>query len=191
MGSISNINADLLLAATSCISNEETRYYLRGVFVEKARGGGLLYTATDGHRLFHAHDAGAVMDDGENCIISFAKPITQSAWFKTKVLQWDGKVLSNLTGELLMAAHPIDGVFPRYKSLIPTQVNNETAHFNYDYLAGFQSMSKRANLGLMRLHHNGGDPAVISFSDSPHVVSVVMPLRVGERDIPILPAVQE
>ena len=44
------INARALKAAAMCASSEETRYYLKGVFVETAAAG-VTMTATDGHRL--------------------------------------------------------------------------------------------------------------------------------------------
>lgn len=52
-------NADLFRIAYSCVSTEETRYYLNGVHLEPHPCGGAFMVATDGHRLIVVHDESA------------------------------------------------------------------------------------------------------------------------------------
>jgi DNA polymerase III sliding clamp (beta) subunit (PCNA family) len=50
------VNADLFRIVYSCVSTEETRYYLNGVHVEPHPVKGAILVATDGHRMLIAHD---------------------------------------------------------------------------------------------------------------------------------------
>ena len=56
------IDTSLLLAASTCISNEETRYYLNGVFVKPHPEKGVILAATDGHILACMYDEWGSMD---------------------------------------------------------------------------------------------------------------------------------
>lgn len=51
-------------------SHEETRYYLNGLNMEPHPEGGVIVTATDGHRLFTVHDPAAEL--AEPCILQFS-----------------------------------------------------------------------------------------------------------------------
>lgn len=172
---ISNINPALFIAAARFVSTEETRYYLRGVFVQRADGGGLLYTSMDGHRMFHVYDATAEMV-GDVRIIGISKPKFPAAWLKSDHLTWDDGVLSSDDKTLLLPAAEIDGTFPDYTRIIPSTTSGEAAHFDYTYLADFQDAAKKCGLGKMFVHHNGESPSLVTFSEAP-VIAVCMPLR--------------
>ena len=51
-----NLDADLFMRVRRAIGAEETRYYLTGVYVEPAPGGGALMVATDGRVMLVARD---------------------------------------------------------------------------------------------------------------------------------------
>ena len=51
-----NLDADLFMRVRRAIGTEETRYYLTGVHVEPAPGGGALMVATDGRVMLVARD---------------------------------------------------------------------------------------------------------------------------------------
>lgn len=51
-----DIDVNLFRAASLCASKEETRYYLMGVYVQPHPVKGAVIVATDGHRMFVAHD---------------------------------------------------------------------------------------------------------------------------------------
>lgn len=53
------VSADLFRRAQMAVSKEETRYYLNGVHVSPAAGGGAVLTATDGTMLISMHDPDA------------------------------------------------------------------------------------------------------------------------------------
>jgi len=50
------VRADLFLRALSGVSDEDTRYYLNGVFVQPCGDGGAIMTATNGHWLISVQD---------------------------------------------------------------------------------------------------------------------------------------
>lgn len=188
---ITNMNPALFLAAARFASTEETRYYLRGVYVQRAATGGLLYTATCGHRLMHIHDCDAEME-GEARIIGITKPKFPAAWFKVSFLLWENGVLSSDDSTLLMPAPEIDGTFPDYTRIIPATTNGELAHFNYAYLAEYADAANKSGFGAMFVHHNGGNPALVTFQYS-HAIAVIMPLRadVIRSERPDLPCAAE
>ena len=55
-----NLDADLFMRVRRAIGAEETRYYLTGVHVEPAPGGGALMVATDGRVMLVARDPNGV-----------------------------------------------------------------------------------------------------------------------------------
>jgi len=66
-------SANLFRIAYQCASNESTRYYLNGVFVEPAKHGrpGVTMTTTDGHRLISIYDESGKTD--QSAIISLRR----------------------------------------------------------------------------------------------------------------------
>lgn len=55
--SLAIVRPFIMQALQNIMSNEETRYYLRGVLIEPHKNGGIVLTATDGHVLVTMHDA--------------------------------------------------------------------------------------------------------------------------------------
>lgn len=51
-----NLDADLFMRVRRAVGAEDTRYYLTGVYVEPATGGGALMVATDGSAMLVARD---------------------------------------------------------------------------------------------------------------------------------------
>lgn len=182
MTTIENIDPDLFLLAAHFVSSEETRYYLRGVFVERAVGGGALYTATDGHRLFHAYDAKAIVT-GDNAIVGIAKPKFPAGWYKADFLSWDGSLLQSSHGDV-MSADRVEGEFPAYQHIIPDRAPEaETVSaYNWKYLADIEAAAKRSGLHGMRVNQDGHNVALITFADDAPCYGLVMPMRVRDID---------
>lgn len=57
------VSADLFRRAMSCVSTEETRYYLNGVHIEPHPEKGAVLVSTDGHRLICLHDPKAIIEN--------------------------------------------------------------------------------------------------------------------------------
>lgn len=113
-----------LNSVSHAVSSEETRYYLNGVLMEH-RGGQLLFTATDGHRLAHI----AVTASGHE--LAPFEPVIVPRWalaplVKLAGLGTDPVVLSigqsmmQLTaGRDAFRVKLVDGTFPDYGRVIP------------------------------------------------------------------------
>ena len=180
------LNVDFLKAALLFSSNEETRYYLKGVHLLR-RGDHLRITATDGHRLFCAMQTLDEPGDSFDIILprdGLKKALTglhRNIGFLGLDLEWDGdRVKRAVLNDLGMA--PIDGTFPDISRVVPdaNSVPGEVAAFNPLYLADIGKAAKilAGNVNAFHLGHNGGSPALVSFDAAAGAAfAVVMPYR--------------
>jgi hypothetical protein len=180
------LNVDFLKAALLFASDEETRYYLKGVHLLR-RADHLRITATDGHRLFCAMQtltmAGADFDvilprDGLKKALT---GLQRTIEFLGLDLEWDGdRVKRAVLNDLGMS--PIDGTFPTIERVVPdaNSISGEVAAFNPLYLSDIGKAAKIlcGNVNAFHLGHNGGSPALVSFDAAAGpAFAVVMPYR--------------
>jgi hypothetical protein len=180
------LNVSFLKAALLFASDEETRYYLRGVHLLR-RANHLRITATDGHRLFCAMQTLDEPGDGFDIILprdGLKKALTglhRATEFLGLDLEWDGdRVKRAVLNDLAMA--PIDGTFPTIERVVPdaNSISGEVAAFNPLYLADIGKASKIlcGNVNAFHLGHNGTSPALVSFDAAAGAAfAVVMPYR--------------
>lgn len=135
--------ADLLHALATCehaASTEETRYYLNGVFVEwipdgrEGETGGLVFTATDGHRLahvaaripfprlWHYHprrgSCGVILPRvAIKHMISALKAKTCPPTVRLALTDTRARLIA---GNVSIMSKLIDGTFPDYRRVMPT-----------------------------------------------------------------------
>lgn len=145
-------NANLFRLAFSCASNEETYYYLRGVFVEPHAQGGVTLTATDGHRLICIRDEGGQAD--ESAIINLGDALKQCKPKRDErrdVVIHTGSndahvMLTVVDNEGTTADAPlamaysvrVDGSYPAYRQVVPQAFTSEGAPaFHGRYVAAF------------------------------------------------------
>jgi len=173
------IDIATLKAVNLAASNEETRYYLKGVFVQ-VRAHTVTYVATDGHRLLHAKQ-----DSSEENTLC-GDWIIPRDWIKA---QKPGKyetcasmtvnadnTLLQFTGTITgMTAH-VDGKFPDYARVIPVECSGELAQYDGMQLGVFEKFAKLMSISAPTLHHNGAGPGVLAFG-AQGIVGVVMPVR--------------
>lgn len=144
-------NANLFRIAFSCASNEEARYYLRGVFVEPHHEKGVTLSATNGHKLISIHDESGSAD--ESAIINLGDALKQckaKRGFVRQVAIGTGENEATIyeAREHERAAEMefqrvaiatdvrIDGSFPDYRRVIPRAFNNSMAPaFASQYIA--------------------------------------------------------
>lgn len=123
---ISAIELHRLLADTiPCISTEETRYYLHGIYVHAKEDGLLRAVATDGHRLALRRS-----DTAFPATLNGILP-SRTAHILHRVLRADGNATISLigtglkqvaapdTGDWRIGFNLIDGNFPDYTRIIP------------------------------------------------------------------------
>jgi hypothetical protein len=197
-------DAGLFLAACTCVSSEETRRYLQGVFVtpapDPATGRGVLMVATDGHRMALVYDAEGIIDRGR--IIKLDpkhKALKAGRGEAGRVLHIDGlnkggsavaRVLlgfdSDCTQVDVVTVSEIDGDFPDWTRVLPEAPTEGIAmhagnSFNPEYLAGFGKAFKALTghrIGSFSIAQPAaGAPAWIWNDTTPHVRFVCMPMR--------------
>lgn len=180
------INVNFLKAALLFASDEETRYYLKGVHLLR-RGDHLRITATDGHRLFCAMQA--LDEPGDNFDIILPRDglkkaltgVNRNCEVLALDLERDGdRIKRAVLNDLGMA--PIDGTFPDISRVVPdaNAIGGKTAAFNPLYLADIGKAAKilTGNVNGFHLGHNGGSPALVSFDAAAgNAFAVVMPYR--------------
>lgn len=162
------IPTDLLKAAAVCASTDQHRYYLNGVFVDPH---GYL-VSTDGHRLFcaqidldTAHPVGTIIPND-----AIKKALTG---FKDVIIT----LTPNRLGDTLYT--PVDGTFPDWRRVVPTDVSGAIAQFDPAYVGDFGKVAKILGdkKGAPRIWHNGDSPAGIEFTRE-GCFGVLMPMRV-------------
>lgn len=113
--------AALVAPCAFAISTEETRYYLNGVFLHNP-GSALVAVATDGHRLSR-HTAPAVGDLPpvilpRKLVSILPKGTVRVSLSGTKVRV---QTANGADGDTVITSKLIDGTFPDYQRVIPTQ----------------------------------------------------------------------
>lgn len=199
-----NVPAEFIAAALQAVSKEETRYYLRGVFLD-ARG---FIAATNGHIAFAARCTDAIkLQDvqperlaGTDALAGVIVPLDAllqagKAAGKPKglfyVFERDAAGLWwILYGNARVHFTPVDGSFPDWTRVVPETPETETAaHYQPQYVAAMGAMAKALRDGkkdsacMFHIHQAGEGPALVTFpnedSTAPRTdcCAVIMPMR--------------
>jgi hypothetical protein len=195
-----SIEAGFMGAAMCAVSKEETRYYLKGVFID---GRGFI-AATDGHMAFAArcNDAFKLNDvrpahrDVLAGVIVPADAILQAGKVagRTKGLCYvverdDNGLWWLLYGNARIHFEPVDGSFPDWTRIVPQAPDAlVAAHYQPQYIGKIGDMAKALHDGkkdyasAFKLHQNGLNPALVTFaSDGGGILTnccaVLMPMR--------------
>jgi DNA polymerase III sliding clamp (beta) subunit (PCNA family) len=183
------IPVDMLKAALLSVSKEQTRYYLGGVLMQR-REGILRMVSTDGHRMF----VGAInLDDGLQSDFDAILPTADVKKALTGLTRKDDFVQMDLDiakGDVESVKlngvefRPIDGTFPTYDRIVPTQTSGVAADFDPRYYADLGKAAKllSGSETAMTIAQNGNDPAIISFTTRKDCFVVLMPRRADKAD---------
>lgn len=125
--------ASLFSRTAFAMSTEETRYYLNGVYIHNDETGALIAVSTDGHRL------AKMVSPTDAIVSSVIVPRKAVAEFK-KLVDGDVTIETSATkirvtcGNMVFVSKVIDGTFPDYRRVIPTDnnrvVNVDAKDFN-------------------------------------------------------------
>jgi DNA polymerase-3 subunit beta len=167
----------VLKAALICASTEQARYYLCGVYVDPK---GFL-VSTDGHRAFVGKiDLTGIpaFDGWIICRDALKRALTG---YKADTIT----IAPDRVGNSL--CQPIDGTYPDWRRVVPSDLNGVTAQFNPTYVAdlgkiGVILRGKRRNSLDAHIHHNGEGPAAITFPEIDDCFAVLMPIRAHHSD---------
>ena len=200
------VPAAFIDAALCAVSKEETRYYLKGVFLD-ARG---FIAATNGHIAFAARcaEAAKLADVAFDLPGSLPGIIVPEAALKTVAkgksadvtIERDANGLWWLArGALRTHFAPVDGSFPDWTRIIPEAPETETAaHYQPQYVQATGAMAvalrdgKKGNASLYHIHQSGDSPALVTFprpvasvKDTPGAradcCAVLMPMRATDH----------
>ena len=207
------VNARALKSAAMCASSEETRYYLKGVFVETSPAGVTL-TATDGHRLAVLNHARHGDDVTPICAPAVIVPLHMIDKLKIGKRAPDYAALTIDAGVnpakltlsydgLSIVADAVDGTYPNARAVVRGAFTphkddaGKLAHFNPAYVAAFGKMKELLTGNkpqVLQIHHNGPSPAVVDFMGVPETddglrgFGVLMPCRAPENVLDALTA---
>jgi hypothetical protein len=174
-----DIPADILRAALVCVSTEETRYYLNGVYVDPK---GFL-VSTDGHRAF----VGKFSLEGVPAFDGWIMPRDAVKRALTGYKADTITIAPDRVGPVMCA--PIDGTFPDWRRIVPSgdAVSGVPAQFNPAYVADMGKIGdilrgKRKNSLPAHFHHTGECPTPVTFPEIDHAFAVLMPIRAHHTD---------
>jgi DNA polymerase-3 subunit beta len=173
------ISTDLLKAALVCASSEETRYYLRGVYLTTS---GHLVT-TDGHRMFVARLAERPTAD---VIVPYDAVTAALKMVGARCKEIEIDLATNRIGQIQFT--PVDGTFPDWRRVVPTgdetpstkpELNDgpERAHFNHAYIGDFAKIGKLLGGASMLHPRSASHPALVTFGERADCFGVIMPVR--------------
>ena len=173
------IPTDLLKAALFCASNEESRYYLRGVHFSTS---GHMVT-TDGHRMFVAR---LNEQPAANVIVPIddVKAALKLAGARAQEIEID--LAANKIGQI--SFQPVDGTFPDWRRVVPTGEENpsskpelndgpENVHFNHAYIGDLAKMGKTLDGASMLHPRSASHPCLVTFGERADCFAVLMPMR--------------
>jgi hypothetical protein len=169
------IPTDILKAALICASQEESRYYLRGVHL--ATSGHLV--TTDGHRLYVAR----LNDRPAADVIIPASAVTAALKLAGARCQ-EIEVTGDRIGQI--AYQPVDGTYPDWRRVVPTgeEVPSDKpedqpgrVHFNHAYIGDFAKMGKLLDGSPMLHPVTASAPCLVTFGERADCFGVIMPVR--------------
>jgi DNA polymerase-3 subunit beta len=198
-----SLNPDYLAATAIHISTEETRYYLRGVYVtpheDPNTGLGALMVATDGHRMALFYDREGYAERPAILSLDWKSSVIKSgSGRRTTPLRLfiDDDVgmtyvhnsenpaerLGKAIGTILV--EEIDGTFPDFWRVLPSEGDRVpmTQGVDAKFLADVAASLKRANHDSSQINMYVHDPMAPMWVRGSHDDSafVVMPVRWGE-----------
>jgi DNA polymerase-3 subunit beta len=178
------INARLLKAVALAATNSESRYYLRGVFVEFFVDH-ITLTATDGHKLLAGRQARIYTNQSEPGasdgaagqpgvilpleMVDKVKPGRKSPDYAT--LSFDAKG-DNLQARFLqlkfdavtLSGFEVEATYPMARKVCPQSISGEAAAIDPEIMIVFSKAAKVAGVeSTPVIHQNGLNPALVSW----------------------------
>lgn len=176
------IPQNAIKAAVHCMAKKDVRYYLNGCLFDFEHGtvNSLYLISTNGHMLSAFRLGLEYLEDEQTSNFKIIVPrdvMIGAAKVKTGcVLESmpDGRYM---LGDIVFS--PIEGRYPDYRRVIPTEISGEVSHVSPEYvLAGFNALADFGEKEI-RLTQNGNSCAVVHAGTNFALVAI-MPRNVGE-----------
>ncbi|WP_334166820.1 DNA polymerase III subunit beta [Achromobacter mucicolens] len=179
------VSASHLKAALQAAAKRDVRWYLNSVFIQ-ATATETRVVATDGHMLIALRQqadnkvAGLVEFIIPRDVLDRIKPTKKELGAATYTIDVPGTgpyALRLPNGVEYFA--PVDGRYPDYVRVIPSEVSGKAGNYNPELLGRAQAAAdivtgKSAHLCLQQ---NGAEGAALATCAAPGFVAVVMPIR--------------
>ena len=187
-----HISRNKLKAAAIFAAAKDVRYYLCGILIESTP----MQTrvcATDGHALFCAKDdakddnagtfTGIVPNDTVKQILAWKAPYKDAPVIFTTNDDIAGEHRAEWAGNTAVFKL-LDGKFPEYARVVPTDVSGEASHFNPDLLIRCKKAAEAlgtSSKGFYAFKQGGDGSGIAVFSSESF--AVVMPMRGEKADV--------
>lgn len=192
---IATLPAAPLRAALLFAAEQDIRYYLNGVRVERTHSGEVYIVSTDGSALFAHREEKAEIAKVDTWAVTIPSA-SLAALAKTKPQKaqlfetTDGYAVGDGLGAVF-AFKPVEGVYPDWRRVLPrkTSVSGEAALYSTDYLtragkalALVDGLPVSAGSYHGELHQNGdGGPGVV-VGKTPNTAIAISPRRITQKN---------
>ncbi len=171
------LTKDQIRALLEVAPKDDSRFYLNGACLDADRG---LVVATDGHILLairvHIEGTGQAILDRDT--LDKARRAFGRKGGSARI-EIDGQVCwVHVNGEPF-PGQLIDGTYPDYAQVVPTEPSGELAQFNGALLGRLSKAFERLGgvEGLIEVAHNGTRAALVAHYSVPEAIACVMPFR--------------
>jgi DNA polymerase-3 subunit beta len=189
---IIHISRSKLKAASYFSGVKDIRYYLNGILIESTPMQTRV-VATDGHALFCSKDdakgdnegtfTGIVPNDIVKQILAWKAPYKSAADLPVVITTAADEQRAEWCGSTAVFKL-IDGKFPEYARVVPTDVSGEASHFNPDLLIRCKKAAEAlgtSSKGFYAFKQGGDGSGIAVFSTESF--AVVMPMRGEKADV--------
>lgn len=189
---IIHISRNKLKAAAYFSAAKDIRFYLNGILIESTPMQTRV-VATDGHALFCARDdakgdnvdsfVGIVPNDTIKQILTWKAPYKGAADLPVVITTAETEQRAEWCGNTAVFKL-LDGKFPDYARVVPTDVSGEAAHFNPELLIRCKKAAEALgtrSAGFYAFKQGGEGSAIAVFSTESF--AVIMPMRGEKADV--------
>lgn len=180
------VDIEVIRALLPLAADKDIRYYLNGVYVE-FQATRTVYVATQGHMLGIYTDDTVTNEDDAHCVIiprdvvKALKPKHGKLRMGTLHINPDTREarILNPANSQDLGFKPIEGQYPDYKRVVPTETSNECAIYNAEDLYAFAQVNKMLGAstpGHVMLRQNGDKGAMVRLCRD-QFTGVIMPVR--------------
>jgi DNA polymerase III sliding clamp (beta) subunit (PCNA family) len=179
------VNIETLRALLPLAPKNDIRRYLNGVYID-FQPTKTIYVATNGAVL------GLYTEAVENeCVFSVTIPgdVVKQLKPKSGTAKW-GDLIFNPEANTARITNPgagqdfgftpLDGKYPDYTKVIPSNTSGEVAQFDAELLSLFAQVNKALGAkfpGRIKIDHNGERGALVHFARDAAFTGVIMPFR--------------
>lgn len=174
----------------------DIRYYLNGIYAEKAERGGIYLVATDGHSIAVIHDATGQIQGADNVIFNVESGLASAARAASKRNNASIPYRVCVDGNRAKVACPdsdvelfiqpgkciVEGNFPDWKKILPSDFGKlkdglSSPLINVTYLARVAKIVTAKFSGVRFWQESADKALVVQMPSVPEMIVLIMPMR--------------